>query len=99
MPVFSETAIQISGVNTPSMSNVTIDCFTARVFQDFFCLSSGRGATVCIWRRSGGHPGCRGAGHPARRINLTHAPNRPDICGSLINQAFFPGGKSELECG
>src|SRR6266536_907751 len=29
MPVFSATAIQISGVNTPSMSKVTIDCFTA----------------------------------------------------------------------
>src|SRR5436309_2574987 len=28
MPVFSETAIQISGVSTPSMSSVTIDCFT-----------------------------------------------------------------------
>src|SRR5438093_12417637 len=29
MPVFSATAIQISGVKTPSMSSVTIDCFTA----------------------------------------------------------------------
>src|SRR4051812_31045010 len=29
MRVFSATAIQISGVNTPSMSKVTIDCFTA----------------------------------------------------------------------
>src|SRR5262245_22662646 len=28
MPVFSETAIQISGTSTPSKSNVTIDCFT-----------------------------------------------------------------------
>ena len=26
--VFSATAIQISGVSTPSMSRVTIDCFT-----------------------------------------------------------------------
>src|SRR5215469_8280947 len=32
MPVFSATAIQISGVNTPSMSSVTIDCFTGREF-------------------------------------------------------------------
>src|SRR5689334_21938875 len=28
MPVFSATAIQISGTNTPSRSKVTIDCFT-----------------------------------------------------------------------
>src|SRR5437667_460678 len=32
---------QISGVSTPSMSKVTIDCFTARVFQDSHDLSSG----------------------------------------------------------
>jgi len=44
-------------------------------------------------------PGCRRAGHPAWRINLTHVPNRPDIYGSLINRAFFPGGKSELQLG
>jgi hypothetical protein len=30
MFVFSATAIQISGVNTLSMSSVTIDCFTPR---------------------------------------------------------------------
>src|SRR6185369_707011 len=40
MPVFSATAIQISGVSTPSISKVTIDCFTARLFQDLFSLSS-----------------------------------------------------------
>src|SRR5436305_2812746 len=32
IPVFSATAIQISGVSTPSMSKVTIDCFTGREF-------------------------------------------------------------------
>src|ERR1043166_3057555 len=33
MPVFSATAIQISGVSTPSMSRVTIDCFTGDTFS------------------------------------------------------------------
>src|SRR5258706_10457702 len=33
MPVFSATAIQISGVSTPSMSSVTIDCFTGGSFS------------------------------------------------------------------
>src|SRR5881227_2463731 len=32
IPVFSETAIQISGTSTPSKSKVTIDCFT-RIFS------------------------------------------------------------------
>jgi hypothetical protein len=40
MPVFSATAIQISGVNTPSMSKVTIDCFTCGVFQNAARMSS-----------------------------------------------------------
>src|SRR5258707_3578588 len=35
MPVFSATAIQISGVSTPTISSVTIDCFTgASVAED-----------------------------------------------------------------
>src|ERR1017187_10215870 len=33
MPVFSATAIQISGVSTPSISRVTIDCFTGSSFS------------------------------------------------------------------
>src|SRR5438093_5540 len=33
MPVFSETAIQISGTRTPSRSKVTIDCFTGDEFN------------------------------------------------------------------
>src|SRR6185436_2731005 len=40
MPVFSETAIQISGVNTPSISRVTIDCFTKKGFQFSRSMSS-----------------------------------------------------------
>ena len=49
---FSATAIQISGVNTPSMSKVTIDCFTAaecfkrhrrcRVVHDRSAIMTGR---------------------------------------------------------
>src|SRR5205085_519742 len=41
MRVFSATAIQISGVSTPSMSRVTIDCFTGAVFQNPLAVSSG----------------------------------------------------------
>src|SRR5258707_7256987 len=42
MPVFSATAIQISGVSTPSMSNVTIACCIRRGgFQKGAALSSG----------------------------------------------------------
>ena len=33
MPVFSATAIQISGVRTPSISSVTIDCFKRASFS------------------------------------------------------------------
>src|SRR5262245_25532954 len=44
MPVFSATAIQISGVNTPSMSRVTIDCFIGGIVPRFFlCVESGAG--------------------------------------------------------
>src|SRR5664280_1311487 len=52
MPVFSDTAIQISGVNTPSMSRVTIDCFMdaslARTAGDVssFVRIAGRGSRV-----------------------------------------------------
>src|ERR1039458_3769748 len=34
MPVFSDTAIQISGVRTPSISRVTMDCFTGSSFSE-----------------------------------------------------------------
>src|ERR1051325_5486800 len=52
MPVFSETAIQISGTSTPSRSNVTIVCFMGRgCLQSCADLSSrGFGA----WERTGG---------------------------------------------
>src|SRR5271169_7211810 len=40
IPVFSATAIQISGTSTPSRSNVTMDCFTGAVFQNCAGLSS-----------------------------------------------------------
>src|SRR5687768_11149622 len=40
IPVFSATAIQISGTSTPSMSSVTIVCFTRGCFQDSEVLSS-----------------------------------------------------------
>src|SRR5205809_1733002 len=33
------------------------------------------------------------AGHPARWNELMHSPNRPGICRSPNNRAFFPGGK------
>src|SRR5439155_18078002 len=40
MPVFSETAIQISGTSTPSRSRQTIDCFTALFSKDWArCLA------------------------------------------------------------
>src|SRR5437870_868035 len=32
------------------MSKVTTDCFTRRVFQEFFCLSSGRRVTILSFR-------------------------------------------------
>src|SRR5579863_3367994 len=47
MPVFSATAIQISGTSTPSRSRVTIDCFTGPVFQKMRVVSSGSPRNTC----------------------------------------------------
>src|ERR1051326_4946272 len=62
MPVFSETAIQISGVNTPSMSKVTIDCFTRGTFQ-----FTGGVASRCVAplseREAPSRSGCESAEH------------------------------------
>src|SRR5262245_17999529 len=47
MPVFSARAIQISGVNTPSMSRVTIECFIGGIVPRFFlCVECGAGNVV-----------------------------------------------------
>src|SRR5437588_4462093 len=68
MPVFSATAIQISRVKTPSMSNVTIDCFTGlilltamaskqifEILNRHSCVPHNCRHGVCIDRVGAGH--------------------------------------------
>src|SRR5450759_11383 len=67
MPVFSDTAIQISGVRTPSMSRATIDCFIPR------CRPH-RPHTLAAWARQPPSPRARRA---FRRLRVRECPPEP----------------------
>jgi len=74
------------------MSNVTIDCFTARVFQDFFCLSSRRGAAAAILAAV--EPGILPGGSNSRMPQIVGTfvdPDKPGLLSGRQDVAFYGG--------